>query len=77
MRDTGHINSLPTFLLRMFLNVEDIVITDITDMSKGTVEQPNKDCSVGIQKGLLSLAQTAKAFSEDGTALTLIIETNE
>lgn len=70
MRDTGHINSLPTFLLRIFLNIEDIVITDITDMSKVTVEQSNKDCSVIIQKDLSSPAQTAKAFSGDGAALT-------
>lgn len=46
-------------------------------MSKGTVEQPNKDCSVGIYKGLLSLAQTVKTLSGDGADLTLIHQMND
>lgn len=41
MRNAGRINVLQTVLLGMFLNREDIVITDIIDMSNDPGEQPN------------------------------------
>lgn len=62
MRDTGHINSLPTFLLRMFLNVEDIVITDITDMSKGTVEQPKQGLLCGYIERFIESGSNCQGF---------------
>lgn len=62
MRSNGHINSLPTVLLGIFLNIEETFITNIR-YEQVQSRTTKLKCSVGRKKGLLGLVQTAKAVS--------------